>query len=86
MSSFYDPILMTAFMSERMLKWPIVYPRFRKFVDAYHEILDFMGSVVDQHEVLLKEDGENIEPRDFIEAYLIEMKKRQKEGTTHYFS
>lgn len=84
MASFFDPILMTAITSERMLKWPVFRTRFKKLIDAYREILDFLGEIVDQHEELLKDSGEDIEPRDFIDAYLIEM-KRQK-STNHYFS
>lgn len=86
MASFFNPLLMMAITSERMLKWPIFRTPFKKLIDNYREILDYMGEIIDQHEEQLKDSGEDIEPRDFVDAYLIEMKRCQNQEKEHYFS
>lgn len=86
MEAFVDPILLVALGSERMLKLPVFRTPFNKLIKSFGELLDFLYQIIEQHEEQLKDSGYDIEPRDFVEAYLIEMKRCETQETHHYFS
>ncbi|KAI6192360.1 (pine wood nematode) hypothetical protein [Aphelenchoides bicaudatus] len=84
---FADPMLLIALTSEFFAKLPIISSKFNHFIGLMREIFVFLDQAVDHHKEQLEgQDFESVEPRDFIDAYLIEWKKAEKSGQTHYFS
>ena len=50
-----------------------------KTVEGYHGVYDLLDEQIERHEKNLNPDEE---PKDYIDAYLIEMKKKEEEGDT----
>ena len=65
---------------------PIIRGKFQRFVGLFRDILDDLSEAIDQHEEQLKGAGDDVEPRDLIDAYLLEMKRVEQQGNNHYFS
>jgi hypothetical protein len=79
---------MLSITSERLVRLPVFRDKFQGMIEGFREIIDFWDDIVTvREEQLKKNEGEDVEPRDFTEAYLLEMKRLEKqEGHHHYFS
>lgn len=84
MKVFADPLFLLSMNSKTMIKLPVFKNRFQRMVDLLRKILCFMDQIVEEHEKQL--DDDSIEPRDLVDAYLLEWRRLDKQGAHHYFS
>ncbi|KAI6198696.1 CYtochrome P450 family [Aphelenchoides besseyi] len=66
-------------------KFPVFKQRFEYAISHFHYILEFLKDNIEQHEH--QNDYETMnEPNDFIDAFLIERARREREGQPHTFT
>lgn len=85
MENFSDPLLNIAISSDILLTLPIFKPRFDRAVNLFSEIFSFLNGIIDDHQKT-NDYSNDIEPQDFIDAYLSEMARSEERGEAHYFS
>lgn len=59
--------------------------KFDKAVDLFATIFKFLNGVIAEHEKHNDYTME-MEPHDFIDAYMMEMQRSEERGESHYFS
>lgn len=82
---FSDLTVTAAFIVPILRKMPYFGPKFHHTVDQFNQIFAFVDKVIDQHKQQTDYKTLN-EPRDFIDAFLIEKERADGTGEVHYFS
>ncbi|KAI6180044.1 hypothetical protein M3Y98_00676800 [Aphelenchoides besseyi] len=78
------PLVMVAMPNPKLfLKIPLLSRYVRTAVETGNYLLDFFRVRIREHEQTL---NENEPPTDYVHAFLLEWKKREQNGDTHYFS
>ncbi|KAI6179160.1 Cytochrome P450-33C9 [Aphelenchoides besseyi] len=78
-----DPFVSASIMSSTIARLPIFKSRLARFVDMFHELNKFVDENIQKH---VKEFDEEHEPTDFIDAFLLEMKRQEESGKPNYFT
>lgn len=85
MKTFADPLVSTAVFIPLLRKMPYFGTKFYYAIDLFNEIFAFIDNVIDQHKK--HNDYKTLnEPRDFIDAFLMEQARATETGEVHYFS
>lgn len=82
---FLDPLVGLCIFISVFRKIPPFKTKFFEAINHFNEIFAFLDESIVEHE---KQNDYRalIEPRDFIDAFLMEKTKLDKEGKTHHFS
>ncbi|KAI6196481.1 (pine wood nematode) hypothetical protein [Aphelenchoides besseyi] len=78
-----DPFVSASIMNSTIARLPIFKSRLARFVDMFHELNRFVDENIQKH---VKEFDEEREPTDFIDAFLLEMKRQEESGKPNYFT
>lgn len=85
MKVFSDPLLNVAISSDFLVSLPVIKPRFDKAISLFDELAVYLTRVIDDH-IEQNDYSNEIEPQDYIDAFLQEMHRCEEKGEPHYFS
>ncbi|KAI6224827.1 (pine wood nematode) hypothetical protein [Aphelenchoides besseyi] len=78
-----ETFVSASIMNSTLAKLPIFRSQLGRFVKMFRELNDFVDDNIQTH---VKELDEEREPTDFIDAFLLEMKRQEEFGQTNYFT
>lgn len=85
MKTFADPIVGLCIFIPFLQKIPPFKAKFETGIELFKEVFKFLDGVIDQHKQ--QNDYRTLaEPRDFIDAFLMEKVRCDDSGETHYYS
>ncbi|KAI6184975.1 (pine wood nematode) hypothetical protein [Aphelenchoides bicaudatus] len=85
MEAFTDPITLIAITSPNLSKVPPFRGAFQRSLNIMEEIHSSLEAYIEQHEEQLRDQNDDTEPRDFVDAYLLEQRRLDKQEAKHYF-
>lgn len=86
MASSMEPGLIAVAICESLAKLPIIRRSVDRVFALFKEISTFLEDVIDDHERRLDAADGNLEPCDFIDAYLLEKRRRDAAGEQHFYT
>jgi len=85
MKNFSDPLLNMAISSDFLCSIPPFKSKFQLSIDLFGELTSYLYGVVDEH-INNNDYSVDMEPQDYIDAYLSEMHRAEEKGEAHYYS
>ncbi|KAI6206167.1 (pine wood nematode) hypothetical protein [Aphelenchoides besseyi] len=87
MKNFSNPLLNFAVSNPSIAKLPVFRQVMEKAGKVSQPIFEFLNRMIDEHLKLNDYTDHNFEPQDFIDAYLLEQSRQEKQNNEdHYFT
>ncbi|KAI6174317.1 (pine wood nematode) hypothetical protein [Aphelenchoides besseyi] len=87
MKNFSDPLLNLAVSNPTISKLPVFSQIMERAGKVSRPIFEFLNHMIDEHLKLNDYTDDNFEPQDFIDAYLLEQNRQEKQkNKDHYFT